>query len=377
MGKDPEMNQAGVSKIAIVAAILVVLLLVAGGIVKFVVLSPDNVALGLYQQADVLIQEADAAFAKGDAETAKEKFAMAQSKTDSVLEKYKETLSAEQSALLGMKCKRRIASLDSPKGAVESMIKAIGVPKSDEYLEYWDFMGVAEEVMREDWASINQSQKDRLATFCQEGTQKLVDQTRDMINLVKVTYLKEDIQGDRSTVSTEWEAMQRKLEVPFKTRKPSSVWKVVDFEVSAIGGGPASFLREALDRCTKDVGLAAFLGASDFEQKLEESYLALLEEKQQSIQVGGGGEEEKTTWVLSKDTEIKQQDQVLASLPAGTVVEVLQEAAETAGSGKMTMISCSSQGGAPVVGWVPAENVQKKASAAPALPAGLPKLPGS
>jgi hypothetical protein len=101
--------------------------------------------------------------------------------------------------------------------------------------------------------------------------------------------------------------------------------------------------------------------------------VALLEEKQQSIQGGGGGEE-KTTWVLSKDTEIKQQDELLASLPAGTVVEVLQEGAD---SGGPVMISCASQNGAPVVGWVPAENVKKQSSPElPKMPMELPKLPG-
>lgn len=352
------MNQNGLAKGAVIGIVAVLLLLVAAGVVKFVVFSPENVALKLCEQSDALTAEGDASFQKGDAAGAKAKFDEALSKTERILKDYRETLSAEQAALLKMKAERRLAAMGSPKGVIDSMIKAIGVPKGDEYLDYWDFDGVAEEVMQKEWATLDPQQKTRLSTFCHDGTKRLVDQTRDMISLVQVTFLDEKIEGDRAQVQTQWEAMQRKLEVPFTTREASGLWKVVDFEVSAIGGGPASFLREALDRCTQDTGLEPFLSSPDFEKKLEESYVALLEEKQKSIDIGGtGGGPKGPTWTLTQETEVKYGDQVVATLPAGTTVEIMEEA-ETP-SGKITLISSESKDGPPVAGWVPSENLSK------------------
>ena len=94
------------------------------------------------------------------------------------------------------------------------------------------------------------------------------------------------------------------------------------------------------------------------EERLETCYRSLLEEKQAELQgdISGGGEKEEPAWVVQADAEVMQGEEVVATIPAGTTVEVLQKA-ESASQGEMALISWDSGQGPPVVGWIKADNV--------------------
>jgi len=363
----------GVSmKKALIGGSIVVVLVVVGVVIYMMTAgNPDNVAYKLYEEADQLVTQADTLFSGGQLAESEQNYKQALEKAQTILQDYKETLSVDSAMLISLKCKRRLGAFGSPKEVVNSMIQSIGDPSADdeEYLSYWDFDEMSEMVLAEEWESLSEEKRARFAEFCLDGTHKIVGENSDVIQLVQVTMLKEEIDGNQAKVETQWDvkAANRSEKVPFLLKKEGELWKIYDFEIGVLGGGPAVLLRQGLDRCAAESSIEEFLGLPDFGERLEECYHQLVDEMQADLQgeLTGSESPEKAGATSSApkskvtvECEVMQGDTAVGTIPEGAEVDILQEG-ESESMGKMFLISWDSETGPPLVGWVPATNVEK------------------
>jgi len=350
--------------------VLVVLVVAGVAVYMMTAGNPDNVAYKLYEEADQLVQNADSSFEAGQLAEAKEKYTQALEKANTVVTDYKETLSVDSAALISYKCKRRLGAFGSPKEVVDSMIQSIGNPSADEkeYLSYWDFQEMSHAVLAEEWDNLADEKRNKFADFCREGTHRIVGENSDVIQLVQVSMLAEEIDGDQARVETQWDvkAANRSEAVPFLLKKDDELWKVYDFEIGVLGGGPAILLRQGLDRCASESSIGEFLGLPDFADRLEVCYHELVDEMQADLQgeltgseapAKAGAESTAPKSKVTAECQVMQGDTAIGTVPEGAEVDILQEA-ESPSMGKMVLISWDAGAGPPMVGWISAENVK-------------------
>jgi len=352
---------------------MVALVLVLGGVAYLLMTSsdPDEVAYKLYEDANGLVAEADALFKAGKLNEASAKYKEAMEIARTIIEQYPETLSVDSAAMISQRCKRRLGAFGPPKEVVDSMIKSVGAPSAekDEYLTYWDFHHMASQVLAEEWDLLTEEKRQRFVDFCRDGTHGIVGENSDVIQLVVVTLLGEEIDSDQARVETQWEvkAINQSERVPFRLVRVENLWKIYDFEIVVLGGGPSLLLRQGLDRCASGTSIADFLGLPDFSDRLEQCYRDLMKEMEAGMQGNftgrsapgrAGAAQADAPWKVIVESEAMQGDTSVGTVPAGELVDVLGEG-ET-DMGKLVLISWDSGTGPPTVGWISADHVEKR-----------------